>query len=491
MTCSTERMLPVTSPASTRLCDDLLSRLTRALDCLIEAGRPYHGLFPSMLDRRTGRMLTDAPPPIEGQRPWDRAYTGSNLIHDESTLRTMYALADALDRPDFAEAADAYLRRFATHCTNTATGLFPWGEHSFWHLAEDRVGNSYRDDPERSHDQPAIHDHLRQTPLWLWEKLQQFNPNCVERFAEGLDFHWIEGKREEYIRHAYIEQRQYHPRGQRACDFPRHGGFYILDWAFAYAHTGREDFTRQMRDMLDHWWPKRDERGLLLSESRSPTDDADFLGINGPGQTISLATSLLESADLLNDHAGELAATMRQRAATYIDGFFAAPHDLSANVFVISSRRDDNTVSKAMPIWGSRYGLWPASYVALTCLCAYRIIEDDRLLAWAEAVGRAYATQPFSRDSVVPAMDAGLGLGVMADLYAITGEARWQQDALRIAEQLIDIYFDDPPLPRSAAGIDWYESQMGPGFLLHGLARTALLTRDRDTCPLDADYTSR
>jgi hypothetical protein len=46
-------------------------------------------------------------------------------------------------------------------------------------------------------------------------------------------------------------------------------------------------------------------------------------------------------------------------------------------------------------------------------------------------------------------------------------------------------------LPRGAAGIDWYESQMGPGFLLHGLVRTALLAEDRDACPLTADYTAR
>jgi hypothetical protein len=32
---------------------------------------------------------------------------------------------------------------------------------------------------------------------------------------------------------------------------------------------------------------------------------------------------------------------------------------------------------------------------------------------------------------------------------------------------------------------------MGPGFLLHGLARIALLTLDRQGCPLEADYTAR
>lgn len=72
------------------------------------------------------------------------------------------------------------------------------------------------------------------------------------------------------------------------------------------------------------------------------------------------------------------------------------------------------------------YGVWPASYVALTALCVYRLTGRADLLAWAEA-----------------------------------------------------------------AGIDWYESQMGPSFLIHGLTRIALLARDGRPCILAADYTAR
>ncbi len=462
----------------------LLNRVSSALDVLIAAAEPYDGLLPSLLDRRTGRMLTELPPAIPGQRDGDRAHGGSNLIHDEATLKTLYALAGALDRPAYAAAADRYLEHFATHCTDTATGLFPWGEHSFWHLAQDRVGS-----PKPGG--PVIHDHLRQAPLWLWEKLWQFNPRCVERFAEGLDYHWLAGGHEEYIRHARIDERV-HPRpGERSCDFPRHSGFYIFDWGYAWLRTGREDFARQVRDILDYWWHKRDRRGLLLIESRCPAgDELQFHGTNAPAQTLSLAASLLETADLLTSHAPDLAGTMRERAGVYIDGFFAAPHDLQRGAFVILSRRDDNAVTGQMPIWGSRYGLWPVSYVALTCLCAYRLTGDGRLLDWAAAAGRGYITEPFPGDVAVPAMDAGLGLGLLADLYAITGEAVWLDGALSLAGTLAEVYLD-ADLPRGAAGIDWYESQMGPGFLLHGMARTALLARDRQGCALEADYTAR
>ncbi|MHB0937378.1 MAG: hypothetical protein ACYDCO_15885 [Armatimonadota bacterium] len=375
------------------------------------------------------------------------------------------------------------------HCTDTATGLFPWGEHSFWSLAEDGVGNGsvYVNPDARG---TAIHDHLRQAPVWLWQKLQAFNPRCVERFAEGLDYHWIEGGREEYIRHAHIEARNYHPRGTRSCDFPRHGGFYILDWAFAYRQTGRTDFLRQLRDMLDYWWAKRDTRGLLLIESRSPESAERFYRVNAPAQTLSLGISLLETADLLEAREPALAATQRERARVYLDGFLAAPHDIEKGVFVILSHRDTGAVTEAMPVWGSAYGLWPASYVALSALLGYRYTGDRRLLAWAQVAGRAYATEPFPADAAVPAMDAGLGLGLLADLYDVTGEDAWLRDGLRLAETLLGVY-GGRPLPRGAASIDWYESQMGPGFLLHGLARIALLARDGRKCVLEADYTAR
>ncbi len=472
----------------------LLTKVCSALDSLIVAGRPYQGLFPSLLDRHSGAMLAELPPPIPGQRNGDRTHLGSNLIHDEATLKTLYALATVCNRPDYAEAADRYLRRFATHCTETATGLFPWGEHSFWHLTDDRVGNSYVYDERVAtlgQHLPATHDHLRQAPLWLWEKLWQFNPRCVERFAEGLDFHWQQGRREEYIRHAAIEQRVHPTPYVRSCDFPRHGGFFMLDWAYAWLKTDRADFRGQIETMLDYWWTKRDTRGLLLIESRCPPgNDPDFHDINAPGQTLSLAASLLESGALVAGKAPQLAATMRERAAVYLDGFFAAPHDLQRGVFAILSRREDNVLTQAMPVWGSVYGVWPASYVALTCLCAYRMTADARLLEWAAAAGRAYLAQPFPASMAVPAMDAGLGLGLLADLYDITGDTGWRDGALQLAETLTGVY-SDGPLPRGAAGIDWYESQMGPGFLLHGLARTALLAENRLNCPLGADYTAR
>ena len=470
--------------------EDILKKVTGAIDVLIQAGDKYEGLFPSILDLKTHEMPMEMPPVIKGQRIGDRSHLGSNLILDQTTLMTMYALSEALVRPDYAAAADRYLKRFATHCTDTVTGLFPWGEHAFWHLVEDKIGNSSRyHDPNSTN--PAIHDQLRLAPVWLWEKLYEFNPKCVERFAEGLDWHWRERVPLEYSRHGEIEIKQ-RPEDYEFCsfDFPRHGGFYILDWAFAYIKTGREDFLKQIHLMVDHWWKNRWDDGLLPCCSRIEEKVTAFYKMHAGGQTMGFAASLLDTAKFLKEKQPKLAAQMRRHAAVYLNGFLEAPHDPEKGIFILTFRPDNRERDLKMPIWGSAYGVWPASSMALLCLHAYRHLGDPRLLHWAEAVGRCYLNEPFPDDVAVPGNDAGLTLGLIADLYDITGDKTWLDGGMKLAEKLIEVYLDGD-LPRGAAGIDLYESQMGTCFLLHGLARIALLSTDKKNCPLEADYTTR
>ena len=469
--------------------DRILERVCTAIDLLIEAGAAYEGLFPSLIDRETHKIVTELPPAIDGQRMGDRAYLGSNLMHDHPALKAMFALSRALEKDDYREAAERYLKRFASHCTDTPTGLFPWGEHSFWHLLDDGVGNSYSlPHPERN--LPVTHDHLRQAPLWLWEKLQESNPKCVERFAEGLDGHWTEGEPLEYCRHAYIMEKCPYQRYHRSCDFPRHGGFYILDWGFAYLQTGREEFLGQICTMLDYWWKKRDDRGLLLIESRSPKDESDFYGVNSAQQTLSLGISLLEAAVLLAESSPDLAATMRLRGKVYIAGFLAAPHDLENRLFVGSSRWGTDEVLDTYVTWGSKYGAQsPVAGTALIALCGYRLTGDKRLMAWARAAAHPYLEEPLPKEIAVPARDSATGIGLLADLYDLTGEMFWLEGGLNLAGATMEAFMDGD-LPRGSSRTEVYESQLGPGDLLFALTRLALLPKDRTRAP-EPDYSLR
>ena len=472
----------------------IIVKICDALDLIIESSKPYKGLFPSILHSQTGEMLMEKPPKIPGQRDGDRAHLGSNLIHDEPLLATMNTLADTQSKPEYTEAVDRYLVRFSQNCTHTTTGLFPWGEHSFWHLIEERVGCSR--DPKGG---AAIHDHLRLVPLWLWQKLNTFNPDCVQSFADGLDYHWTVGDRFEYIRHANIDIKAHLVCGTRACDFPRHSGFYIFDLAFAYTHDQRPETRQQIQRFTDYWWEKRDALGLLRIESRSPIDAERFFEKNAPTQTFSLGISLLESAALLESLLPELANQMRQYGLVYIDGFLAAPHNLETREFVSLCECETNRIFERMSAWGSVYGAGTVCSTAVLCLSGWRLTQNENLMEWARVVGNTYLDEKFPVDRVqtegfkIPASDAGLTLELFADLYDITGESVWLEGGIELAETVLDIYFPET-LPFGASGIDWYESQMGPAFLIHGLARVALLALSETashSCPLVPNYTAR
>ena len=468
----------------------IITKICNAIDLMIESSKPYKGLFPSILHPKTGEMLMEKPPKIPGQRDGDRAHLGTNLIHDEPLLATMNALAETQSKPEYTEAVDRYLAHFAQHCTHTATGLFPWGEHSFWQLIEERVGCS-----RNPAGGAAIHDHLRQVPLWLWQKLHTFNPACVQSFADGLDYHWTEGDGLEYIRHANIDTKAHLVRGGRACDFPRHSGFYILDLAFAYVQDQRPETHQQIQNYTDYWWEKRDDRGLLRIESRSPKEAERFFEMNAPTQTFSLGMSLLESATLIASLLPELADQMRQYGSVYIDGFLAAPHNLETREFVSLCECETDRIVERMSAWGSVYGSGTACGTGVLCLGGWQLTQNERLMALARAIGDTYLDEKFPVNRVqteafkIPASDAGLTLELFADLYDITGESVWLEGGIELAETVLEVYFPET-LPYGASAIDWYESQMGAAFLMHGLARVALLSRHR-TCPLAPNYTAR
>jgi len=62
-----------------------LDKTCGAIEALIHAGEPFEGLFPSIIDRTTGRMLETPPKAIEGQRECDRSPRGCNLRKSKGT----------------------------------------------------------------------------------------------------------------------------------------------------------------------------------------------------------------------------------------------------------------------------------------------------------------------------------------------------------------------------------------------------------------------
>ncbi len=493
---------PASSPS---IQSRLLACATTAIDTLIEAAAPHRGLFPSILDLDGRQMPDELPDPIPGQRTGDRSFRGSNLMHDAPLLGAMYGLAEAIDRAAYREAADAYLRRFAEHCTDTPSGLFPWGEHAFWQLDHDRVGSSH--DLTAENQYPRIHDHLRQAPAWLWRKLNGFNPACVRRFAIGLDWHLKAGDPPEYSRHACLDagdpdlpphrvidaegrpRRLTGPKDSSA-DFPRHCGFYLFDSAMALSlHPGDAELRDRVAFWSDYWWRHADPMQPLLPMTSRPIPEAGVAEL-APMQTHSLGLSMLESADLLDGVEPALAGVLRERGVLLTRALFVVPHDPDAGRWWVLWHERHASMQRAAPIWGSHYGYPALCYLATQCLAAHRLTDDGRFLASAKAMARTMLGTPPPADAAIPAMDAGLTLAMLADLYDLTEEPAWRDAGLRLAGDMVERFFDRR-LPRAAQGYGFYDSQTGPAYLLHGVLRLALLAEHGPGGPVGPDYTVR
>lgn len=430
--------------------DSLFADVGTALEALARAGARHDGLLPSILRCETAELPETLPESIPGQRNSDRSYPGCNLLADQDVIQTLDAVADPDGR--FDAAADRYLETFTDRCTDTTTGLFPWGDHAFWHLREERVGDSYRlRSPDR--EPTPVHDQRLQAPFWLWERLAAHDEAVVRRFADGLDYHWNDDERTTYDRHAYIERRERNAFGpsDRGTDFPRHSGYFVLDLAAADVLCGDGSHREQLRRFADYWWTDRDERGLLPYESRGNTGGS-------PEQTLSLACSLLDAAEVLRGSDDAMADLLETRAETYLDGVAAA-------------------AQAGSPLWGSGYPNAVRAAKGLAYLSAWRHTGADWLTDRAIAIGHAYRRVPLPTDRPVRAADPGLALELLVQLHEVTGAEAWLDAALTLAETVRDSYLEET-LPRAAIGVEQYEAQLGSGTLLRALARVAMVASE-------------
>ncbi len=454
-------------------------RLHRTIETLLDVADHHGGLLPSILDPRTLEMPAAAPRAIPGQREGDRAHRGCNLSHDLILLRTIEQLGQSHRIARYTDAVDHYLRRFHAF-TDTPSGLFPWGEHAYIRLDCDALGNSIADaSGDRRH--PVIHDHLRAVPRWFWDRFCAIAPRAVARFAHGLNYHLKEGEPVEYSRHACIDAGDPaltdHPGYERsgrpkrltgpadgANDFPRHSGFYCLDLACAWKTTGDPAHLALLRVYLDYWWDQADREGALPLQSRGP-DQRRLIH-----QTLSLAVSLDEAADAIEavpGHDPVMRDELRFRARTYAHRCMEGPAEDRLPVLL----------HPQTPVWGSEYGHSVAVVCryALLLATASRRLGDARLLSWAEQLGNRITATPLTQvANRVPAVDVGMALGALAELFEITGDARWRDGGIALAIDATASFMTHR-LPVGARGIDWYESQLGTGYLLHGLARVVSL----------------
>lgn len=431
-------------------------------DTMLSSGTDRYGavhgpIFVSILDVDTREHPNALLPAIAGQRQADRAVFGGNLQHDVMLLVALEHLTSLTGNEKYRDGTGAYLRHFLTHCTDTASGLWPWGEHAHWEVYKDAPGH-------------RTHEYLGAVPLSVWEQLWAINRDAVRREADGLLNHVVNLDTFDYNRHADISTPLPVPRpaNMTFLDFPRHGGFYLQVWAFVYSKTGDEKYRDWCEKMMDkHVRTRHPQSGLLPSTTTRPN------ARHGLATQLSLAVTMLESVPLLGDT--PTAHRCDKLANEYLEAMASLPHQPDEARYIVNCPVEGVDGLEELPYktpgFEAHYG--GGTYLGGTARLwaqAYRLTENRRYLDLAVGMARFYQRGNPSKDAHTRAKVFGGNCELMLDMYELTGEDEWLASAERYARDGIESLHADGMF-RGATGLWYYESELWVSTLCHALVR--------------------
>jgi hypothetical protein len=423
-------ILPIKIPMSR-----FLEVVKRYADTMLTKGRDTYGpvksgLFLSALDRRTLAPLEIRPAPPGGIRRGDRAglpwgrLVGANPHNDENFLRALYALTEITTDRRYAAAARHEIEWFFKNTQSAVTGLLPWGEHMSWDVMIDQPVSS---------GTSLMHEFAR--PWVLWHETFGLAPEAATRFALGLWKHQIANHHTgAFDRHASYDRHG--PRDGR--DFPRHAGFYIHTWAHAFSHTQDETFLRAIEILLTRFERKRKGKDGVRRSTLGPLD-AHTAAYIVPD---ALAVRLKEFARVEDDL---VIAELRTRFGG-----------------------DDGAWS--FPItWTAGYASGAAIDHAMLALARWEQTRDGRFRNIVIALCDAYRGAFPDEDVDVWPMTFGHLIIAQVAAFHMTGRQPYLDEARRVAEMAIDLYWQDSPLPRASLKTDHYETITGADTLAYSL----------------------
>ena len=312
-------------------------------------------------------------------------------MHDIPLIRAFTFLSDITGEDSYRSAVDAYLDYFCEHCPNPVTGLFPWGEHAYWH--------HYYDKPVACGDslveRRLVHDHLRQAPVWFWRMVGNRDSGIVVRFGEGLTGHLKDMESFDYSRHASIEEKK-HSDG--LFHFPRHGGFYLVDWAMAHKYSGEGKFFDWMDRMVQfHAGNRSTVNGLIKMDGLSESWGGQMVATLP--QSVSLALAVYEVLEALDsDQALDSvrASSWKRFGEDVVDsalGVLAAsdPHRTYCHYDFETGQGVDE--QRILPLWYTSYGVQSLTEFAVMLMGLYRYTGREGLLSFSVRVIDALSEQ--------------------------------------------------------------------------------------------------
>lgn len=416
-------------------------------DAMIEHGRDVYGgkksgLLLSALDRATLKPLAIRPTPPGGIRRGDRVglpwleLVGANPQLDENLLRVLYTLSKITGDERYRQVADHELEWFFKNTQSPVTGLLPWGEHMSWHVMLDKPISSGTD---------FIHEFAR--PWVLWERSFELAPEASKRFALGLWNHQIANhKTGAFDRHAPYDRHG--PRDGK--DFPRHGGFYIHTWAYAYKHAKDATFLRAIEAVLARFERKRYDKDGQMQATMGPLD-------------VETAASLVPEP---------LSSRLRRFAET--------EDDLILQELRKGFGRPDGTWDFE-PTWQAGYGSGVTADWAMFALARYEQVKRKEFRDLVIAVADAYMDSLPAEDVDVWPMSLAHIISAQVATYKFTNRAVYLEQACRFSRMAVDRFWQDRPLPRASFKTDHYETITGADSLALALLEVHAVTHNLKT----------
>lgn len=415
-----------------------LATVKRYADAMIEHGRDSYGevqspLFASALDRTTMRIPEEVLPAIEGIREGDRALFGGNPMHDECFYMLLYELTPITGDRRYKDAADAALEYFLTRAQSPATGLFAWGEHMYLDFRTETMGG--RD----------IHEFYR--PWILFDESYALAPEPMNRFARGLWYHQVGDLEHGYFsRHATWSA----PKADTGNEFPRHGGFYMAQWAEAYKRTGAYIYLGAIETLLNYFERVRHSESGALPNVHP----------GGDKKVVIWTESQLAQAIELADGAGkvppDLGARMLETARRNDASYLKLAHSDKGMVDTASYEKLEPEAYASM--WASGYGAFTNAGTAMLCYERYLQCKNEAYRTLMLDVAQRYlASEPDTSIELYPYV-MGDAIFLMVAAHRLTDDAAYLERGRYFADTAIPLFWNDGPLPRASTKTNHYEA---------------------------------
>lgn len=409
---------------------DFLKVVRTYADTMIDHGRDKYGpeksgLILSALDRTSLTPLTVRPAPPGGIRRGDRpgrpwsAMNGANPQLDQNLLRVLYTLSELTGDSRYAKVADDELTWFFSHTMSPKTSLLPWGEHLSWDVILDAP---------ISGGEEMMHEFAR--PWVLWERCFALVPEASGKFALGLWEHQIA----DHTTGGFDRHASYFEHGPAdGKDFPRHAGFYIGTWCYAWKHTKDDVFLRAIETLLARFERKRVQK------------DGSMAGTIGP----------LEC---------ELAATMVPDPLASRLRAFAAKED---ELILPDLRKQVGGETKTYipPKWQAGYSASTLASQAMFCLARFEQTSEPAYRELLIAIADQYLGARPEEDVDAWPMSFAHAISAQLAAYRFTKKPAYLEQARTFAQMAVDIFWQDKPLPRASKHTGHYETMTGSDSL--------------------------